>query len=86
MIKTIDLKKTFTGRGQTIRAVDGVTAHIKKGEVVVIIGPSGSGKSTYLRCLNGLETFTSGHIMVDGVDLADKKTDLNKVRKEVGMV
>jgi polar amino acid transport system ATP-binding protein len=86
VIKTVDLKKTFVGRGQTVHAVDGVTAHIKEGEVVVIIGPSGSGKSTYLRCLNGLETLTSGHIHVDGVDLADRKTDLNKVRREVGMV
>ncbi|MBN1958890.1 MAG: amino acid ABC transporter ATP-binding protein [Desulfuromonadales bacterium] len=86
MIKTVDLKKTFVGRGQTVHAVDGVTAHVKKGEVVVIIGPSGSGKSTYLRCLNGLETLSSGHIHVDGVDLADRKTDLNKVRREVGMV
>ena len=86
MIKTIDLKKTFIGRGQTVHAVDGVSAHIKPSEVVVIIGPSGSGKSTYLRCLNGLETFTSGHIMIDGTDLASKKTDLNKVRREVGMV
>ncbi len=86
MIKTVDLKKTFIGRGQTVYAVDGVTTHIKQGEVVVIIGPSGSGKSTFLRCLNGLETFTSGHIMIDGVDLAAKKTDLNLVRREVGMV
>ena len=86
MIKTVDLKKTFIGRGQTVYAVDGVTAHVKSGEVVVIIGPSGSGKSTYLRCLNGLETLTSGHIHIDGVDLADRKTDLNKVRREVGMV
>jgi len=86
VIKTVDLKKTFIGRGQTVHAVDGVTAHVKPGEVVVIIGPSGSGKSTYLRCLNGLETLTSGHIHVDGVDLADRKTDLNKVRREVGMV
>ena len=86
MIKTVDLKKTFVGRGQTVHAVDGVSSHIKPGEVVVVIGPSGSGKSTFLRCLNGLETFTSGHIMIDGVDLADKKTDLNKVRREVGMV
>jgi polar amino acid transport system ATP-binding protein len=86
VIKTVDLKKTFTGRGQTVYAVDGVSAHIKTGEVVVIIGPSGSGKSTYLRCLNGLETLTSGHIMIDGIDLADRKTDLNKVRREVGMV
>ncbi len=86
MIKTVDLKKTFTGRGQTVYAVDGVTANVEPGEVVVIIGPSGSGKSTFLRCLNGLETLTSGHIVIDGVDLADRKTDLNKVRREVGMV
>ena len=86
MIKTVDLKKIFYGRGQTVHAVDGVSAHIKPREVVVIIGPSGSGKSTYLRCLNGLETLTSGHIIIDGVDLAAKKTDLNKVRREVGMV
>lgn len=86
MIKTVDLKKTFIGRGQTVYAVDGVSAHIKSGEVVVIIGPSGSGKSTYLRCLNGLETLTSGHIYVDGVDLSDRKTDLNLMRREVGMV
>ncbi len=86
MIKTIDLKKTFIGRGQTVHAVDGVSTHIKPGEVVVVIGPSGSGKSTYLRCLNGLEELTSGHIYIDGVDLAHRKTDLNKIRREVGMV
>ncbi len=86
MIKTVDLKKTFIGRGQTVHAVDGISAHIKPSEVVVIIGPSGSGKSTYLRCLNGLETLTSGQIIIDGVDLTAKKTDLNLVRREVGMV
>ncbi len=86
MIKTVDLKKTFIGRGQTVHAVDGVSAHIKPSEVVVIIGPSGSGKSTYLRCLNGLETLTSGQIVIDGVDLTARKTDLNLVRREVGMV
>ncbi|MDH4007744.1 MAG: amino acid ABC transporter ATP-binding protein [Desulfuromonadales bacterium] len=67
-------------------AVDGVNSHIKPSEVVVVIGPSGSGKSTYLRCLNGLETLTSGQIIIDGVDLSAKKTDLNLVRREVGMV
>jgi polar amino acid transport system ATP-binding protein len=86
VIKTIDLKKTFHGRGQVVHAVDGITTHITPGEVVVVIGPSGSGKSTYLRCLNGLEELTSGHIYIDGVDLADRKTDMNKVRREVGMV
>ncbi|TYO97161.1 amino acid ABC transporter ATP-binding protein (PAAT family) [Geothermobacter ehrlichii] len=86
MIKASNVTKIFTGRGQVVRAVDGVSAEIGKGEVVVIIGPSGSGKSTFLRCLNGLESFDDGHIVIDGVDLADKKTDLNKVRREVGMV
>jgi len=86
VIKTVDLKKTFIGRDQTVHAVDGVSAHIKPSEVVVIIGPSGSGKSTYLRCLNGLETLSSGHIIIDGVDLSNRKTDLNLVRREVGMV
>jgi len=86
VIETRDLTKIFHARGQTIRAVDGVTTKIAPGEVVVVIGPSGSGKSTYLRCLNGLESFDSGHVMVDGVDLADHKTDINKVRREVGMV
>ena len=86
MIKTVDLKKTFTSRSQTVLAVDGMTTHIKKGEVVVVIGPSGSGKSTFLRCLNGLEEMTSGHIYIDGIDLADRRTDLNKIRREVGMV
>ncbi len=73
-------------RGQEVRAVDGVSVQVKPGEVVVIIGPSGSGKSTFLRCINGLETFDSGHILIDDVDLADRKTDINKVRREVGMV
>ena len=86
MIKTVDLEKVFVVRDQEVRAVDGITTHIKQGEVVVVIGPSGSGKSTYLRCLNGLETLTGGHVHVDGIDLADRKTDMNKVRREVGMV
>ncbi len=86
MIKAKNVTKIFTGRGVTVRAVDDVSVEVEKGEVVVIIGPSGSGKSTFLRCINGLEIFDSGHIVIDGVDLADRKTNLNKVRAEVGMV
>ncbi|MGD9214912.1 MAG: amino acid ABC transporter ATP-binding protein [Desulfobacteraceae bacterium] len=82
----MDVVKLFTGRGVTVRAVDGVSTKVAKGEVVVVIGPSGSGKSTFLRCINGLEKFDAGHVIIDGVDLADRKTDLNKVRAEVGMV
>ncbi len=86
MIKAVNVVKVFSGRGITVRAVDGVSTEVEKGEVVVIIGPSGSGKSTFLRCINALEFFNEGHIIIDGVDLADKKTNLNKVRAEVGMV
>jgi len=86
VIETRDVVKIFEARGRTVRAVDGVSTKIRKAEVVVIIGPSGSGKSTFLRCLNGLESFDSGHVVIDGMDLAHKKTDINKVRREVGMV
>ncbi len=86
MIKTENVVKLFHSHGTTVRAVDGVSAEVAEGEVVVVIGPSGSGKSTFLRCINGLEIFDEGHIIIDGVDLADKKTNINKVRAEVGMV
>jgi polar amino acid transport system ATP-binding protein len=86
VIDARNVVKVFTGRGNVVRAVDDVTTTVSKGEVVVIIGPSGSGKSTFLRCLNGLETFDSGHVVINGMDLASRKTDLNKVRAEVGMV
>ncbi len=86
MIKAENVVKIFKGRAGVVRAVDGVSTEVARGEVVVVIGPSGSGKSTFLRCINGLETFTEGHIIIDGVDLADKKTNINKVRAEVGMV
>lgn len=86
MIKAENVVKLFHGRGTTVRAVDGVSTEVARGEVVVVIGPSGSGKSTFLRCINGLEVFSEGHIIIDGVDLADKKTNINKVRMEVGMV
>ncbi|BDX01260.1 amino acid ABC transporter ATPase [Marinomonas pontica] len=67
-------------------ALKDVSLDVQRGEVVVIIGPSGSGKSTFLRTLNQLETITSGGIFVDQVDLTDKRTDINVVREEVGMV
>jgi polar amino acid transport system ATP-binding protein len=86
VIKAVNVVKIFASKAGVVRAVDGVSAEVARGEVVVIIGPSGSGKSTFLRCINGLETFTDGHIIIDGVDLADKKTNINKVRAEVGMV
>ena len=69
-----------------IEAVKEVNLTVHQGEVVVIIGPSGSGKSTVLRCINHLETPTSGNIYIEGVDLEDKKTNINAVRAEVGMV
>ncbi|MFC1832484.1 amino acid ABC transporter ATP-binding protein [Thermodesulfobacteriota bacterium] len=86
MIRAENVTKIFTGRGVTVRAVDGVSTKVDKGEVVCIIGPSGSGKSTFIRCVNGLEKFTEGHVFIDGVDIADRKTNINKIRAEVGMV
>ncbi|MBE6884238.1 MAG: amino acid ABC transporter ATP-binding protein [Ruminococcaceae bacterium] len=72
--------------GGAIRALDGVDAEVKKGEVVVVVGPSGSGKSTFLRCLNLLELPTAGNICVDGVDITDRKTNINLHRQKMGMV
>ena len=69
-----------------IKALDGITTDIKKGEVVVIIGPSGSGKSTFLRSLNLLERPTTGSITFEGVDITSPKTDINKLRMKMGMV
>lgn len=86
MIEVNKLIKIFEGRGQVVRAVDDVSTQVAKGEVVVIIGPSGSGKSTFLRCLNGLEEFDDGQVLIDGIDIASSKTNLNAVRREVGMV
>ena len=67
-------------------ALKDVNFNVKKGEVVVICGPSGSGKSTLIRCINRLEDIDKGKIIVDGQDLYDKKTNINKLRQEVGMV
>lgn len=69
-----------------IKAVQGVSFEINRGEVVVIVGPSGSGKSTILRCINRLEPIDSGMIIVDGILLNEQKNNINKIRKEVGMV
>ena len=85
MIEARNVYKTFYVPHKVEALVD-VTTKIEAGEVVVVIGPSGSGKSTFLRCLNHLETATSGHIIIDGIDILDRKTDINKVRAEVGMV
>ena len=86
MIEVRELVKIYDTRGQIVRAVDNVTTSVAKGEVLVVIGPSGSGKSTFLRCLNGLEEFDSGSVSIDGLDLANPKTDVNAYRREVGMV
>ena len=69
-----------------LRALDGVNTEIKRGEVVFVVGPSGSGKSTFLRCLNLLETPTSGKIFFKGEDITDSKHDIDKFRQQVGMV
>lgn len=82
VIRLENLHKTF-GEHEVLR---GVTAEMKIGEVICVIGPSGSGKSTILRCLNGLESITSGDIWLGGFNLADRDVDLNEVRKHVGMV
>ena len=81
-IKVENLRKCF-GDLEVLRDI---STEIHEGEVVVILGPSGSGKSTFLRCLNRLEEVTSGKIHVDGVNITDKKVDMNKVRENIGMV
>ncbi len=84
LISTNNLCKYYNG--EKIKALDGVTSEIKKGEVVVIIGPSGSGKSTYLRSLNLLEHPTSGQIIFENTDITDPKTNINLHRQKMGMV
>ena len=81
-VNVTNLHKSF-GKLEVLRGID---LQIAEGEVVCIIGPSGSGKSTFLRCLNQLETATSGSIVVDGVEICDKKTNINRVRQNIGMV
>lgn len=82
LIQVKELRKQF-GKQEVLK---GITTEIKAGEVVCVIGPSGSGKSTFLRCLNRLEEPTSGQILFEGVDLCDKKTDIDRVRQRMGMV
>lgn len=82
LIRVEDLHKSF-GELQVLK---GINQEIRKGEVVVIVGPSGSGKSTFLRCLNLLETPTSGKIFFEGQDLTEKKVNINSHRQEMGMV
>lgn len=84
IISVKDLKKYYND-GE-VKALDGVTTDIKKGEVVVVIGPSGSGKSTFLRSLNLLERPTGGTITFDGSDIMSPSTDINKLRQKMGMV
>ena len=77
-----DLHKSY-GNNEVLK---GITTQFHEGDVVCIIGPSGSGKSTFLRTLNLLETITSGKVIVDGYELSDPKTDVDKVREDIGMV
>ena len=90
LIQVRDLKKYYNG--DAIKALDGVTVDVNKGDVMVIIGPSGSGKSSFLRSLNMLETPTSGSIIFEGVDITKKKgpdgkkLDIDKHRQKMGMV
>ena len=84
LIQVKDLQKHF--KGGEIKALDGVTTDIHKGEVVVVIGPSGSGKSTFLRCLNLLELPTGGTITFEGTDITDPHCNINLHRQKMGMV
>lgn len=84
LIEVKELKKHYLNG--KIKALDGITTNIKKGEVVVVIGPSGSGKSTFLRSLNLLEVPTSGKIIFDGKEITDPKTNINIHRQKMGMV
>lgn len=81
-VKVTGLKKSY-GSNEVLKGID---MEVREGEVVCVIGPSGSGKSTFLRCLNLLEEITAGKVVVDDHDLSDKKSDINKIRENIGMV
>jgi polar amino acid transport system ATP-binding protein len=85
VIEVRNINKTFHVPHE-VKALVNVSTKIEAGEVVVVCGPSGSGKSTFLRCLNRLERADNGHIFIDGMDVMDPKTNINKLRAEVGMV
>jgi polar amino acid transport system ATP-binding protein len=85
VIEVQNIYKTFYVPHEVKALVD-VSGKVEAGQVVVVCGPSGSGKSTFLRCLNRLEKADSGHIIIDGIDVLHTKTNINKVRAEVGMV
>ncbi|WP_103638696.1 amino acid ABC transporter ATP-binding protein [Campylobacter concisus] len=82
MIEIKNLNKSYGD----LRVLNDISVNIKKGEVIAIIGPSGGGKSTFLRCINRLEEPDSGHIKINGEDILDKKSDINKIRQKVSMV
>ena len=82
MIKIKNIKKKF-GKNEVLKGID---LDINKGEIVVILGPSGSGKSTLLRCINLLENPNKGEIIFNNENILDKKSDINKVRQNIGMV
>jgi polar amino acid transport system ATP-binding protein len=85
VIDVRNISKTFW-YPHKVEALVEVSTTVAAGEVVVVIGPSGSGKSTFIRCLNRLEIADEGHILIDGIDVLDPKTNINKVRAETGMV
>ena len=84
IISVRDLEKHFNGH--EVRALNGVSVDVQKGEVLVVIGPSGSGKSTFLRCLNLMEHPTGGTVEFNGIELTNPKTDINHYRQKMGMV
>ncbi|MBR6424024.1 MAG: amino acid ABC transporter ATP-binding protein [Bacteroidales bacterium] len=86
MISVKHLRKVFRNDGKELTVLRDVNCEIDKGEVIAVIGPSGSGKSTFLRCLNRLEEPTGGAIEIDGVNILDRKVDVNLLRRKMGMV
>ena len=82
MIRFIEVHKWF----KDLHVLNGINFHVKQGEVVVVCGPSGSGKSTLIRCINSLEPIQKGQLIVDGMDLSNRTTDITKLRAEIGFV